>query len=71
METSEKTKKVNNISYAVSSIAFASGAGYAIYKKIPFWKGFGLAVIVSIIGSFAAYGTASLVIKENAPIVKS
>jgi hypothetical protein len=39
-----------------SSIGFATGVGYAFYKKTGFWKGWGIAIIGSIVLGGVAYG---------------
>jgi hypothetical protein len=39
-----------------SSVGFATGVGYAFYKKTGFWKGWGIAIIGSIVLGGVAYG---------------
>ena len=39
-----------------SSIGFATGVAYAFYKKTGFWKGWGIAIIGSVVLGSVAYG---------------
>lgn len=39
-----------------AAVGFAAGAGYAFYKKTGFWKGWGLAIIGSIVIGGLGYG---------------
>jgi hypothetical protein len=55
----------NKYAVAGSSIGFATGVVYAIHKKTGFWKGWGFAIIGSIVIGGLAKGISLLAEKDD------